>query len=425
MRKSLILLAALSLFALACDKNNEPDTPVVIPKTLTIKGEGCEWGNIGREMRLSSEGCWVIYGDFTTGQGPLVRLYDQDSNLVYKAKAPKSGLYRLEYNYNRDYRPSWVAIDRVSLLLAEGAAETQESIEVKYIGDGSWKAGPVRVKKEQLRFRYELETSKPGELSTWCASWDKTGVAPESLSADYLAPRELGEEECTKRYISGSRACWMLPSSIVPSIDTLVINLNDGPAQEVIVVPEPGHKGPGVIFIGDSITWQWTRDGVGHPTYFTDRGWVNQGISGNTTTQMLDRFRKDVIAEDPQIVVIEGGTNDIANSVESSILGRLQTMAELAWSAGIKVVMGSVPPCNEMSSLPDFHPEDRIINLNNMIKAYSESMGFPYADYYSVLVDENKGLKADYQKDAIHPNADGYTAMEGVIQPIIEELLAQ
>ena len=116
--------------------------------------------------------------------------------------------------------------------------------------------------------------------------------------------------------------------------------------------------------------------------------------------------------------------NDIANSPNSAILGRLQTMAELALASGIKVVMGAVPPCNNFPKNPGFRPEDRIIELNDMIRAYALSMGFPYADYYAVLVDDAKGLKAEYQKDEIHPNAAGYTAMEGVIQPIINELLS-
>ena len=182
------------------------------------------------------------------------------------------------------------------------------------------------------------------------------------------------------------------------------------------------HKGPPAVFIGDSITWQWTRDGF-HPIYFTTNGYVNKGISGNTTVQMLSRFQEDVIDLDPYCVVIEGGTNDIAQRSDEAILSYLKRMVEQAQQAGISVVLGSVPPSNYFPKLPDFHPEDRIISLNAMIKEYTASKGIPYADYYSVLVDGEKGLKAEYQKDSIHPNAAGYLAMEGVIQPILKSVL--
>ena len=182
------------------------------------------------------------------------------------------------------------------------------------------------------------------------------------------------------------------------------------------------HKGPAAIFIGDSITWQWTRDGF-HPVYFTTYGYVNKGISGNTTVQMLARFSSDVVALDPYCVVIEGGTNDIAQRSDEDILANLKQMVEMATAARIPVVLGSVPPSNSFPKLPDFRPEDRIISLNAKIKAFAGSKDIPYADYYAVLVDAQKGLKPEYQKDSIHPNAAGYIAMEGVIQPILERIL--
>ena len=190
------------------------------------------------------------------------------------------------------------------------------------------------------------------------------------------------------------------------------------PATEL----DGSHKGPAAVFIGDSITWQWTRDGF-HPVFFTTHGYTNKGISGNTTVQMLARFQADVVALDPYCVVIEGGTNDIAQRSDEAILANLKQMVEMAQTAKIRVILGSVPPSNNFPKLPDFRPEDRIISLNAMIKAYADSKGIPYADYYAVLVDGQKGLKPEYQKDSIHPNAAGYLAMETVIQPIIERIL--
>jgi len=183
------------------------------------------------------------------------------------------------------------------------------------------------------------------------------------------------------------------------------------------------HKGPSAVFIGDSITWQWAREGVGHPGFFSDNDYVNKGISGNKTGDMLARFKADVIDLDPWCVVIEGGTNDIAASSAESILERLKKMAKTAQDAGIPVGVGSWPPSNSFPKVPDFRPQDHIPGLNAMIKAWADGAGVPYADYYSALVDDDMGLKKEYQIDSIHPNADGYTAMESVIVPILKKVL--
>ena len=183
------------------------------------------------------------------------------------------------------------------------------------------------------------------------------------------------------------------------------------------------HKGPVAVFIGDSITWQWAREGVGHPEFFSANNYVNKGVSGNKTGDMLTRFKADVLDLDPHCVVIEGGTNDIAASSAESILERLKKMARMALDAGIPVIVGSVPPSNSFPKVPDFRPQDHIPGLNASIKAWADGAGISYADYYSVLVDDGMGLKIEYQIDSIHPNADGYTAMESVIIPILNKVL--
>ena len=99
-------------------------------------------------------------------------------------------------------------------------------------------------------------------------------------------------------------------------------------------------------------------------------------------------------------------------------------MAKMAQDAGIPVIVGSVPPSNSFPKVPDFRPQDHIPGLNTMIKAWADGAGIAYADYYSVLVDENKGLKKAYQIDTIHPNAAGYTEMEKVISPILKKVLS-
>lgn len=209
----------------------------------------------------------------------------------------------------------------------------------------------------------------------------------------------------------------------------LAVSCQKEPVQEL---PEPtkpvvwdgSHKGPAVVFIGDSITWQWEREGVGHPEFFSKNNYVNKGISGNKTTDMLSRFQKDVIDLDPYCVVIEGGTNDIAAFSLESIMERIKKMADMARKAKIDVVVGSVPPSNSFPKLPDFRPQDYVDVLNRMIKEWADAEGIPYADYYSVLVDDQKGLKKEYQKDTVHPNGAGYTQMEKVIEPILNKVLS-
>ena len=196
------------------------------------------------------------------------------------------------------------------------------------------------------------------------------------------------------------------------------------PEPEKPVVMDGSHKGPAVVFIGDSITQLWGQEKTGHPDFFSKNNYVNKGISGNKTTDMQSRFQKDVIDLDPYCVVIEGGTNDIAAFTLENIMERIKKMAETARKAHIDVVVGSVPPSNSFPKLPDFRPEDIIIELNGMIKQWADAEGFPYVDYYSVLVDDQKGLKKAYQKDTVHPNAAGYTAMEGVIAPILKTVLS-
>ena len=210
---------------------------------------------------------------------------------------------------------------------------------------------------------------------------------------------------------------------------TLVVSCQKEPVKDLPAPETPqaridNHKGPAAVFIGDSITWQWAREGVGHPAFFANNNYLNKGISGNKTGDMLARFKADVIDQDPHCVVIEGGTNDIAASSLESILERLKKMAQMAKEASIPVIVGSVPPSNSFPKVPTFHPEEHIPTLNAMIKAWADGAGIPYADYYSVLVDENKGLKKEYQIDTIHPNADGYTEMEKVISPILKKVLS-
>lgn len=177
-----------------------------------------------------------------------------------------------------------------------------------------------------------------------------------------------------------------------------------------------------VVFMGDSITDAWGRSGG---KFWPDRPYVNRGISGQTTPQMLIRFRPDVIALAPKVVVILAGTNDIAGNTGPMTLEQiednLESMAELAKANGIEVVMSSVMPvCDYHRPQIARRPPEKIIALNEWIQAYCQKHKLVYLDYYSEMLDEAKLLKKELTNDGLHPNEAGYAVME----PLAEQAIA-
>jgi lysophospholipase L1-like esterase len=177
-----------------------------------------------------------------------------------------------------------------------------------------------------------------------------------------------------------------------------------------IGLPAPNENR--VVFMGNSITEGW---GQISPQFFSGKPYVNRGISGQTTPQMLIRFRPDVIALKPKVVVILGGTNDIAGNTGPSSLemieDNLASMAVLAKAANIKVVLSSVLPAYDYPWTPGLKPAEKIATLNQWIKSYAMENGCIYLDYYSSMVDGRKGMKAEYSVDGVHPNEAGYKVM--------------
>lgn len=189
----------------------------------------------------------------------------------------------------------------------------------------------------------------------------------------------------------------------------------------------PAH-GPSarVVFMGDSITEFWHL-----PRNFGSRDYINRGISGQITPQMLVRFMADVVALKPDVVVILGGTNDIArlahedfsNTPPEVIHQSIRAMAELAKANGIAVVLCSIPPVSNYSGInrTEELPPQFIRDLNDWVRKYAADAHFAFADYYSVLVDDKGMLRANFSKDGVHPNDDGYAAMAPVVQRAIDE----
>lgn len=182
-----------------------------------------------------------------------------------------------------------------------------------------------------------------------------------------------------------------------------------------------------VVFIGNSITKHWLKfDSV----FFTSNRYVNRGINGQTTPQILGRFREDVINLHPRIVVIGGGINDIAENTgeydEKRTVDNIISMVDLAQANNIKVILTSVLPAvtfdwnKKVQGAPA-----KVKSLNSCIRQYAEANNLTYVDYYSHLVDENGAFNPIYSEDGVHPNGEGYLIMKPLIQSAIDKLLNQ
>ena len=163
--------------------------------------------------------------------------------------------------------------------------------------------------------------------------------------------------------------------------------------------------------MGDSITDNWID---ADPSLFTD-GLVDRGISGQTTPQMLVRFREDVIALKPKAVHIMAGTNDIAGNTGAATMatvqGNIETMAELAQAHGIRVILASVPPAAAFKWSPDKRPVPQIRALNEWLRGYARRRGFSYVDYYAALATPEGAMKPGLASDGVHPTPAGYAVM--------------
>src|ERR1700736_1559955 len=200
-------------------------------------------------------------------------------------------------------------------------------------------------------------------------------------------------------------------------------------------VPAPAKFDARVVFMGDSITDAWVSPEYGG--FFPGKPYVDRGISGQTTPQMLICFRPDVIALQPKAVVILAGTNDIAGNTGPMTLGEVEgnlaSMAELAKTNKIRVVLASVLPVSNYGhdrqgaplDMRINRPPEKILELNAWIKKYASQYGYVYLDYFSAMVDDQGLLQRDLSEDGLHPNAKGYAVMsplaEGAIRSAIKK----
>jgi lysophospholipase L1-like esterase len=187
-------------------------------------------------------------------------------------------------------------------------------------------------------------------------------------------------------------------------------------------LPPPDSGEPRVVFMGNSITQQWDLAAA-----FPGKSYINRGISGQTTPQMLVRFRQDVVALKPAVVVILAGTNDIAGNTGPSsiemIADNLMSMTEIAQANGIRVVLSSVLPAYAYPWKKELTPAPTIVALNAWIKEYAERAGVTYVDYHSAMRDERNGLRSDLTTDGVHVSEAGYRLMSDLAQRAIAHAL--
>lgn len=181
-----------------------------------------------------------------------------------------------------------------------------------------------------------------------------------------------------------------------------------------------------IVLMGDSITEFWLKI---HPEFFKDKPYIDRGISGQTTSQILIRFRPDVINLQPNVVVILAGVNDIAGNTgpmtPEKILDNIKSMVELAKNNDIKVILCAVLPANDFYWRPNDKAAETIIHLNQLIHSYAKQHHIPYVDYHTTMTDKKNGLPKEFSDDGVHPNLKGYQTMEPLLEKAIQQVLTK
>ena len=185
------------------------------------------------------------------------------------------------------------------------------------------------------------------------------------------------------------------------------------------------NDGKRVVLMGNSITEHWVEM---HPAFFADNRLIGRGISGQTSQEMLVRFRTDVINLKPKVVVICAGTNDIAENAgpyrEDNTVGNIETMLMMAKQSKIKVVLASVPPCDHYEWRHDVaNVPEKVASLNQRLQALAKKYKATWLDYFTPLVaDDGRALNPAYGEDGVHPNLAGYAIMEQTLLPVLKKL---
>jgi lysophospholipase L1-like esterase len=261
-------------------------------------------------------------------------------------------------------------------------------------------------------------------------------AAAAATSASLAFPGQWAPPPASQKFPPVPKVCWTRfadPADRSACLETVVKDYGklERYAAANAALPRAGKGERRVVFFGDSITDNWSKPS--HGGFFPGKRYLNRGIGGQTTAQMLLRFRADVIGPAPRAVVILAGTNDLAGNggpvTPEIIESNLASMVELARAHRMKVALASLLPVCDCKQSPDGKPiqrtQDRppqaIVALNKRIAALAKRSGAAYLDYYSAMVDGNGALKAALTDDGLHPNAAGYAVMA----PLAEKVLGK
>lgn len=378
---------------------------------------------------LTSRNWWP--GVVNASTDPLIYMPKAYKNqpadeLDRKFQVTRTGLYRLTVDVT-----DFLDIKMTAELLAEGDAAEPDRESIYIIGYAVKETGyaldsitedmyltPVEGQESAYTWTGHLNANMDFKFQTarteWIPSYNR-----DANSSDYwkLVYRTSYSQPDEKFAVSVSGIY-----EVTLDIDALAISCELVQADASV----SGGDVPKAVFMGDSITQMWNEEEYGHPSFFTDNGYICKGISGQTTIQMFERFDPDVIAYAPKCVVICGGTNDIAGNggavTNEALMTNIASMASKADAAGIKVILCSILPCDRYYWNESVKPAERIVEVNAMIRALAEKEGYTYVDYHSQMKNESNGLPEEYTIDGCHPSKGGYTVMEAIIKSVVESL---
>ena len=444
--KNILLSLASLLPVVSCNAGASPEMSSV--SSLYIYGEAAEGLTQARKAALSKvydggnnavAGVFETYLNFSEGGFSVVDAEGNAWTLSEGGKVTKdggasvfsgeSGVCRLRIDTNTGL---WSLV-KVNAVTFRSFYGDRVSVEGEYSGLGKWKFSgiPLDSKAGEVKYyRFDVASDNPEELAYLCSTKDLNTSDPESYKSPYQYVRTLGKTtfESIAGQDDGSAAAFRFAAADEGTTE-ITLSLNSGQSRYIHSV-EIAPPGPPAAFMGDSITENWRKSSTGHPEFFTDNNYLNFGISGQTTTQMLARFGQEVVANKPQCVVICGGTNDIAGNggaIENeAILKNIAEMGDMAQEARIKVILCSILPTDHYWWKADMTPGEivsRIADMNTRIRALCNTRDWTYVDYFTPMADKTTGaILTQYSDDRIHPNKDGYTVMEGIIRPVIREV---
>jgi acetyl esterase/lipase/lysophospholipase L1-like esterase len=322
------------------------------------------------------------------------------------------------YNYTLENRPDFVApiYGYIPPELQGTIANDAPPMFIAAASDDQFGLAPHSVDL----YNKWLSSKHPVEMHMYVKGGHGFGMRTQNIPTDTWIDR-FADWLNVQGFIKGT------PQLNQQQVDRMQKMLNDWPNMNRYDEANKNLKATNekrVVFMGNSITDGWIRaDSV----FFATHNYIDRGISGQTTPQMLVRFRQDVIDLKPVAVVILAGINDIAGNTgpmtPEQTFGNIASMAELAKANNIRVVISSILPAYDFPWHPGLQPADKVVKLNAMLKDYANKNGIIYLDYFSAMADERKGLPKSLSEDGVHPNLAGYKIMEPLADKAIAEAL--